>query len=315
VLGLIARRLLLLVPVLLIVSFITFSLTALIPGDAAQTLAGGPDAKPGAIREIRHELHLDDPFLVQYADWLGGVVHGDLGTSLYSKQPISSEIEDRIPITLSLALVALLMALPLALLSGVLGGLKPGSLFDKGLLVGTSAAVAMPSFWVALLLVTFFAVQLHWLPPFGYVHFGDDSWQWFRHLIMPGIALALTVWAVQSRQIRAGLADTMSSAFVRTAWAKGGSTRQVVVGHALKTSAIPAVTVLGLQIGTILAGTVIIEQIFALPGLGTYLLSAVGNKDVPVIQAAALLLVVTNMLASLGVDIAYGYLNPKVRAA
>jgi peptide/nickel transport system permease protein len=166
---------------------------------------------------------------------------------------------------------------------------------------------------VALLLVTLFAVQLRWLPPFGYTPFGEDPWQWFRHLILPGIALALTTAAVLSRQIRAGLADTMSSAFVRTAWAKGGNTRQVVVGHALKTSAIPAVTVLGLQIGGILAGAVIIEQIFSLPGLGTYLLGAVGNKDVPVILAAALLLVVVNMLASLSVDIAYGFLNPKVR--
>jgi peptide/nickel transport system permease protein len=207
------------------------------------------------------------------------------------------------------------MALPLAALAGILGGLRPGSLFDKSLLVGSSAAIAMPSFWIALIFITVFAVQLHWLPPFGYVHFGDDPWQWFRHLIMPGTALSLTVWAVQSRQIRAGLADTMGSAFVRTAWAKGGDTRQVVVGHALKTSSIPAVTVLGLQIGTVLAGSVIIEQIFSLPGLGQYLLGAVGNKDVPVIQAAAILLVFGNMFASLAVDVAYGFLNPKVRAA
>ena len=166
--------------------------------------------------------------------------------------------------------------------------------------MGTSLAIAMPSFWVALLLVTVFAVQLHWLPPFGYVPFGESPVEWFRHLILPATALALTTLAVLSRQLRAGLADTMDSAFVRTGWAKGGNTRQVVAGHALKTSAIPAVTVLGLQIGGILAGAVIIEQIFSLPGLGTYLLGAVDKRDIPVILATALLLVVINMVASLG---------------
>ena len=312
-LGMIARRLLTLIPVLLIVSFIVFSLTALIPGDAAQTLAGGPDAPPGAIEKIRHELELDRPFFVQYGHWLGNVVQGDLGTSLYSQKPITEEIAERLPVTFSLALITLLFAIPLALLFGVLGGLRPGGIFDRGLLVGTSLAIAMPSFLVGLLLISVFAVQLHWLPPFGYVQFGESPVEWFRHLILPATALALTTLAVLSRQLRAGLADTMDSAFVRTGWAKGGNTRQVVAGHALKTSAIPAVTVLGLQIGGILGGAVIIEQIFSLPGLGTYLLGAVDKRDIPVILATALLLVVINMIASLGVDITYGYLNPKVR--
>jgi len=314
VLGMIVRRLLLLVPVLLIVSFLTYSLTALVPGDAAQTLAGGPDAQPAAIAKVRAQLHLDEPFLQQYGDWLGRVVKGDLGTSLYSGQSITDEIWRRIPITFSLALVALLLALPIALLVGIRGGLRPGGAFDRGSLVGTSVAIAMPSFWVGLLLISLFAVTLRWLPPFGYVKFTDDPWQWFRHLILPAISLGLVVCAVLSRQLRAGLSDTMDSAFVRTGWAKGGNTRRVVTGHALKTSSIPAVTVLGLQIGGLLGGAVIIEQIFQLPGLGTYLLGAVQQHDIPVVLAAALLLVVINMLASLAVDVTYGYLNPKVRA-
>ena len=309
----IARRLLVIVPVLLIVSFLTYSLTALIPGDAAQTLAGGPDAQAEDIQKVREELHLDEPFIAQYADWLGGVFQGDLGTSLYSGRPITDEIGERLPVTFSLALVALGLALPIALLVGVRGGLRPGGLFDRSSLVGTSIAIAVPSFWLALLLVSLFAVTLKWLPPFGYVKFTVDPWQWFRHLILPAISLGLVVSAVLSRQLRAGLSDTMDSAFVRTGWAKGGNTRRVVTGHALKTSAIPAVTVLGLQIGALLGGAVIIEQIFALPGLGTYLLGAVQQQDIPVVLAAALLLVVVNMLASLAVDITYGYLNPKVR--
>jgi peptide/nickel transport system permease protein len=309
----IGRRLLMILPVLLIVSFLTYSLTALIPGDAAQTLAGGPDASPEAIEEVRAELHLDEPFFAQYGDWLGGVVQGDLGTSLYSGQSISDEIAERLPVTFSLALLALALALPFALLIGIRGGLHPGGIFDRSSLVGTSIAIAMPSFWVGLLLVSLFAVTLKWLPPFGYVPFTENPWEWFRHLLLPAVALGLVVSAVLSRQVRAGLSDTMDSAFVRTGWAKGGNTRQVVTGHALKTSAIPAVTVLGLQIGALLGGAVIIEQIFSLPGLGKYLLGAVQQQDIPVVLASALLLVVINMLASLAVDVTYGYLNPKVR--
>jgi peptide/nickel transport system permease protein len=199
------------------------------------------------------------------------------------------------------------------MLIGIRGGLRPGGIFDRSSLVGTSVAIAMPSFWVGLLLISLFAVTLKWLPPFGYVKFTDNPWEWFRHLLLPAIALGLVVSAVLSRQLRAGLSDTMDSAFVRTGWAKGGNTRQVVTGHALKTSAIPAVTVLGLQIGALLGGAVIIEQIFSLPGLGKYLLGAVQQQDIPVVLASALLLVVINMLASLAVDVTYGYLNPKVR--
>ena len=309
----ITRRLLALVPVLLIVSFLTFSLTALIPGDAAQTLAGGPDAPPGAIEKVRHELELDRPFFVQYGHWLGNVVQGDLGTSLYSGKPITDEIAERLPVTFSLALITLLFAIPLALLLGVLGGLRPGGGFDRGLLVGTSLAIAMPSFLVALLCISVFAVQLHWLPPFGYVQFGESPLEWFRHLILPATALALTTLAVLSRQLRAGLADTMDSAFVRTGWAKGGNTRQVVAGHALKTSAIPAVTVLGLQVTRVIGGTVVVEIIFAMPGIGALAVNSVLSHDFPVVQALVLFSALAVLATNLLVDLSYGYFDPRLR--
>ena len=187
------RRLLTLIPVLLIVSFIVFSLTALIPGDAAQTLAGGPDAQPGAVEKIRHELELDEPFLVQYGNWLGNVVQGDLGTSLYSQKPITEEIAERLPVTFSLALITLLFAIPLALLFGILGGLRPSGDVrprpPRGDQPRHRHAVVSRG---ALLLISVFAVQLHWLPPFGYVQFGESPLEWFRHLILPATALALT---------------------------------------------------------------------------------------------------------------------------
>jgi peptide/nickel transport system permease protein len=314
-LAMIARRLLLLIPLLLIVSFLVFGMTVLIPGDAAVTIAGGPDAPPGAIEEVRRELELDRPFLERYADWLGGVVQGDFGNSLYTHRPVTDDLWERAPVTFGLTFAVLAISVPLALLVGIAGGLRPGGLFDRFLLFLASVGVAVPGFWIGILLVSIFAVELRWLPPFGYVPFTEDPWEWARHIIMPAVALAVAAGAVLSRQVRGGLADTMQSAYIRTAWAKGGSTRQVVVGHALKNSAIPAVTILGLQVGTIIGSTVLIEQIFSLPGLGTYLLSAVNTQDIPVVQAAALLFVICYAIINLAVDIAYGYLNPKVRTS
>lgn len=314
-LGLIGRRLLIAIPLLLVMSFLVFSLVALIPGDPAVTLAGGGGASPDTIRQIRADLHLDDPFFVRYFTWLGHAVRFDFGDSLYSHQPVATELATRIPATVNLAVAVFVLIVPIALALGIAGGLRPGGVLDRAMMVLTSVALSMPPFWIALVLVSVFAINLRWLPPFGYVALGDDPVGWLRSIILPAVAIALAALSILSRQVRAGLSDTMQSAFVRTAWAKGGNARQVVVGHALKNSAIPAVTVLGLQVGSILGGTVIIEQIFSIPGIGKYMLEAVGNKDLPVIQAVTLLFVVANVAANLAVDIAYGYLNPKVRAS
>ncbi|HEY8527580.1 MAG TPA: ABC transporter permease [Acidimicrobiales bacterium] len=314
-LGLVVRRLLVAIPMLLITSVLIFGLVVLIPGDAAVTLAGGPDAPPGAVEEVREELQLDEPLPAQYLDWLGGVVRLDFGDSLYSHEPITDELAERLPVTLGLAALVFGLAVPVALLVGVAGGLRPGSLLDRALMVGSGAFLAVPPFWIALVLVTLFAVRLGWLPPFGYVELRADPGEWFRRMIMPAAALALGMAAVLARQVRGGLADVMQAPYIRTAWAKGGSTRQVVVGHALKGSAMPAVTVLGLQVGVVLGSSVIIERIFTIPGLGTYLLEAVNAQDLPVVQGVALVFVVIHVVTSLLVDIAYGWLNPKVRAA
>lgn len=314
-LGLVVRRLLVTIPMLVITSVLIFGLVVLIPGDAAVTLAGGQDAPPGAIEEVRQELRLDEPLPAQYVDWLGGVVRLDFGNSLYTHQPITDELADRVPVTLGLAALVFGLAIPIALLVGVAGGLRPGGALDRALMLASGTFLSVPAFWIALLLVTVFAVQLGWLPPFGYVRFGEDAGEWLRRMIMPATALALGISAVLARQVRGGLADVMQAPYIRTAWAKGGSTRQVVVGHALKTSAMPAVTVLGLQVGAVLGSSVIIERIFTIPGLGTYLLEAVNTQDLPVVQAVALVFVLIHVATSLAVDVAYGYLNPKVRAS
>ncbi len=314
-LGLVIRRLVAIVPMFLIVSFVIFGLTALIPGDAATTLAGGIDAQPESIERIRQELNLDDPFLVRYGEWLTNAVRLDLGESLYTGDSISDTLAQRLPVTLGLAALVFALALVLALLVGVAGGLRPGSILDRILLVLSSASIALPAFWLAMLLVVYCAVEKGWVEPFGYVEFGDSKTGWFSHMILPAIALSLAPAAVLARQLRGGLADTMQSSFIRTAWAKGGSTRQVVVGHALKNSAGPAVTILGLQIGAVLGGSVLIERIFSIPGMGMYLLGAVTTQDIPAVQGVAVLFVLIQVVVSLVVDIVYGFLNPKVRVS
>jgi peptide/nickel transport system permease protein len=311
--GLALRRLATVVPMLVIVSFLLFALVALVPGDAATTLAGGANASAEDIARVRTELGLDRPFLAQYADWAWGVLNLDLGTSLNSGAPVADEMLARIPVTLALVAATVVIVVPVALALGLLGGLRAGHGSDRLLLLGTTLGIAMPSFWVALLLV--FAVSLRWLPPAGYTALTDDPGGWLAHILLPAVALAAFPIAVLVRQLRGGLVETLGKAYVRTAWAKGGSVRQVVAGHALKGAAMPAMTVLGLQVATLLGGSVVIEQVFTVPGVGTYLLTAINTQDLPAVQAVALFFVVVNTALSLAVDLSYGLLDPKVRAS
>lgn len=309
------RRLLSVVPLLAIVSFALFSMVTLVPGDAATTLAGGADASAEDIARIRTGLGLDQPFLVQYGHWLADVVRLDFGHSLTSGQPVAQELLARIPVTVSLVMVTMMVTIPVSIALGLVSGLRAGHGDDRVVLAGTSLAIAMPPFWVALLLVSVFAVGLKWLPPAGYTPFGEDAVGWLERIILPAIALAAFPIAVLVRQLRGGLVETMGKAFVRTAWAKGGSARHVIVGHAVKSAAMPAVTVLGLQLATLMGGSVVIEQVFTIPGIGSYLLEAINTHDLPAIQAVALLFVLMNVVVNLAVDLTYGYLNPKVRAS
>jgi peptide/nickel transport system permease protein len=310
---LILRRLLSLIPLLLLVSFGVFVLVALVPGDAATTLAGGENATPERVAAVREQLHLDDPLVSQYGRWLGNAVQGDLGESLFSHVPVVDDIRDRFPITLGLALAALAVGLLIGIPVGVLSALRPGRPVDKASRVGTSLAIAIPNYWLAIELVVLFAVTWKWLPPSGYVKFTEDPRGWLEHIILPAIALGVWSAASLARQLRASLIDALDTRYVRTAWAKGASTRRVVLKHAMKNAAIPVVTVLGLQIGFLLGGTVIIEQIFSIPGMGPYFIRAVTSFDVPVIQGVAIVFVLITVALSLLVDISYGLLDPRVR--
>lgn len=310
---LIVKRLLSLIPLLFIVTFLTFSLILLVPGDPAITLAGD-NATPEQIEQTRERLGLNDPMLVQYGKWVGDVVTGDLGTSLYRNEEVSATIMDRLPVTLSLTFLALMVALALAIPAGLISGTRAGKASDKVATVAASIGVAMPSFLLALLLLLPFAIWNPLLPATGYVEFADGPLDWFRHLVLPAVTLGAAAAAEMTRQLRSSLVDVLKQDYMRTAWSKGLSSRAVVGKHALKNAAAPMLTVAGMQVTVLLGGSIIVEQIFGLPGLGQLVISAVNSRDLPMIQGVVVVSVFIAVLANLAVDLMYGYLNPKVRA-
>jgi peptide/nickel transport system permease protein len=318
-LGLVVRRVLSLIPILLIVSFVVFMLTELVPGDAAVTIAGGADATPERIEQVRTQLGLDRPVLERYGDWLSDAVQLDFGRSLLNQQgpTIAEEIETRLPITFSIAIAGLLISMLIGIPLGILSGIRPGATVDRASVTATSIGLAIPSFVVALFLINTFAINLGWLPALSnrYVPITEDPAEWLRWVALPALSIGVFAGASVARQVRAAIIDALQSNYVRTALSVGMGTRQTVVKYAFKNAAIPAVTVLGLQLSGLLGGVVIIEQIFSIPGLGTYLLRALTAPDVPVIQAVTLTFVIIHVLMNLIVDISYGYLNPRVRVA
>lgn len=311
-LAFIIQRLLALLPLLFIVSLLVFSLVLLIPGDPAYMLAG-ENATPEEIAEIRTEMGLDDPVLLQYARWTGGVLRGDLGTSLFSDQPVLEVLLERLPVTLSLAFAAILVSLLVSIPAGVIAGTRPGSLADRLVTLGASTGLAIPNFWLGLMLILIFAIWNGWLPATGYVPLTEHPGAWLRHILLPAITLGLSAAAILTRQLRGAMIEVMNQDYIRTARAKGLAWRFVVLKHGLKNAAIPMVTILGLQANYLLGGTVIVEQIFGMPGLGQLAVASVFTRDLPMIQGVVIMAVFVAVFVNLLVDISYGYFNPKVR--
>lgn len=309
----VARRLLVTIPLLLLISFAVFCLVLLLPGNPAVALAGGSRANPAEIARITAQLHLNQPFWRQYLRWLGQVLHGNLGQSLFQNQSVAQGIAQRFPVTLSIAVGGMVFAVLFGLPAGIVSGVRQGTLSDRTVTVGASLGVAIPDFWLAIMLVILFAVDLHLLPAIGYVPFTEDPAGWAQHLLLPWIALGLGGAATIARQVRGALIDTLDQDYMRTARAKGLAPRAVIGKHALKNALSPAVTVIGISFGYLLGGTVIIEQIFSLPGIGSYVLNAITEKDLPIIQGVVLVTAVAFVVINLVVDVVYGFLNPKVR--
>jgi peptide/nickel transport system permease protein len=283
-----------------------------VPGDPALSIVGN-DATPQQVAAIRAELGLDDPGYVRYFRWLGDIVRGDLGTSLFTSYEVTEAIRDRLPVTVSLVGTSFVLAVLIGVPSGILAARKRGSLLDRTLTVGTSVGVAVPNFWLGLVLITFFSLRWGWFPAGGYVPLTEDPMDWAYHIALPAVTLALAAAAEIGRQTRASMVDVLEQDFVRTHRAKGLTERQIVTKYALKSALMPVVTVSGLQIARLFGLSTLVEQIFNMPGVGQLAIDAVFKRDIPVIQGVVLLVTMVVVFANLAVDVSYGYLNPKVR--
>lgn len=310
------RRVLLAVPILLFVTFLVFLIVDLAPGDAAQHLAGD-NPTPEAIEAVRQELHLDDPVFVRYGRWVGDAVRGDLGESLRLRRPVWPDVRDRLSVTASLAGLAIAFSIAIALVGGVLAALRPRSWLDRGITWLAAVSIAAPSFWIALLLVKYVAVErkLFGLPALNYVGLDKGFGEWFRHLVLPATALAIVSSAGLAMQLKAALIEVLGGNFVLAARAKGMSTLNIIGKHGLKNAAIPVVTVLGQRIGFLLGGAVTVELLCNLPGLGLYARDAAFVRDIPALLGVVVVSTTVVLLVNMFVDISYGYFNPKVRSA
>ena len=313
----VAGRLLALVPVILLVSVAAFSFIHLLPGDPVIALLGtsGQSLTPQQLQIARHDLGLDRPLPVQYFDWASKGVTGNLGRSAVTRQVITKALRDRFPITLQLTIASFIVSLLIALPTGVIAAYRRNSLLDRILTVIALGGVAMPSFWLGILLILGFAVQVHWMPPSGYVSFGSNATEWLRHLVLPAVTLGAVQAAVVMRQTRSSLLEVLNEDYVRTAQAKGLAERRIVLLHGLRNAMLPVVTVAGLQVSRLLGGAVVIETVFALPGFGRYGVDAIFIRDYPVVQAVVLVTAVIVVLTNLFTDLLYGVLDPRIRYA
>jgi len=300
----IAKRLILTVPVLLGVSFVVFAIVRVLPGDPAQVLAGEAATKE-LIEGLRRDLGLDRPLLVQYVDFLGSLLRGDLGRSIRSKIPVTSELAIRVPNTMILALAGITVATLVGLPAGIISAVKPYSLIDTGVMLLALAGLSMPVFWSGLMLILVFAVLLGWLPAVGT---GTPA-----HIVLPAIAVGMTSAAIIARMTRSSMLEVLRSDYIRTARAKGVAERVVINRHALRNALIPVITVIGLQTGTLLSGAVLTESVFAWPGVGRLMVEGILARDYPLVQGAVLVVALSFVLVNLVVDLLYALADPRIR--
>ncbi len=300
------------IPVLFLVSLVVFMILHLTPGNPAVAMLG-EEATPDEVAALTHELGLDQPLPVQYVLWFSHLARGDLGNSIQTHQSVLSEIEERVPVTFEMTLLAMIIALVIAIPTGVISATRRNSASD---LVTTTVAlfgISMPSFFLAILLIFIFSLHLGWFPPIGYTPITEDPIANLKGMILPSFTLGAAVAAIVSRQTRSSLLEVLGQDFIRTARAKGLAERWVIYGHALKNALIPVATIVGLQVGALLGGAVITETIFALPGIGRLVVDSIFEKDFPLVQGSVLFIAVVYLLVNLAVDILYAYLDPRIR--
>jgi peptide/nickel transport system permease protein len=303
------RRLLIMIPVLIGTTLVTFFLMNVVPGDP---IAGMVDQRTGemdkaVMEQLRKDMGLDRPLPVQYATFLGKAVRGDLGRSYFTNGAVTPMIMERLPATGRLALFALFLAVAFGLLLGIVAAAKRGSAVDTGSMMMALVGVSMPNFWLGLMLMYLFAVQLRWLPASG---IGDGE---FTRLLLPGVTLAMTAMAIIARITRSAMLNVISLEYIQTARSKGLSERSVIYKHALKNAMIPVVTIVGVQLGGLLAGAVVVEQVFNWPGIGRLLVDSIAKRDLPVVQGIVLIAALIFTSVNLLVDLTYGLLDPRIR--
>lgn len=308
----IITRLIQTIPVLLLVSVFSFSIMKLVPGDPA-VLIGGPSATPVELEAIRHNLGLDQPFHVQLLRYYSGLARGDLGTSLLLGKPVLDSVIERIPVSLSIALYSMVLTLVLGIGCGVAAALNRNKWVDQAAMAFALIGVSLPNFWLGLMLIIVFAVHLGWLPTGGYVPWQSDPVGWFKTATMPAVSLALLQVGLLARITRSTMLEVLRQDYVRTARAKGLPERIVIAKHAFKNVMIPVVTVIGVIFSVLLSGSVVIESVFSVPGIGSLLGSAVLRRDYPMIQGGLLFVAATLLMLNLLVDVLYAFFDPRVR--
>ncbi|MFQ5796437.1 MAG: ABC transporter permease [Candidatus Bipolaricaulia bacterium] len=309
----IIRRLVSLIPIWLVVSFLTFSIMYLVPGDPVVIIIG-PEASPEARQRFIERLHLDEPFLTRYVSWLSGIVlRGDLGESIFLDRPVTQGLLERAPVTVSLGIGAILFATMLGIPTGILAALRPNSVWDSNIMIISMIGLSIPEFLLGLFLILTFGVYLGWFPIGGYVNLLENPGESLRHLLMPCFTLGFIWAALVARMTRANMIEILNNDYIRTARSKGLKERVVVWKHALRVAMIPVVTVIGFTAILIVAGAFITEIVFTLPGMGNLAVSSIKHRDYPMVQGIMLVISTGVLLINLLIDLSYTLLDPRIR--
>ncbi|WP_315776419.1 MULTISPECIES: ABC transporter permease [unclassified Bradyrhizobium] len=308
-----ARRLGQIIPTLIFVSILIFSLQQLLPGDPALVMAG-EERDPAVIEQIRKQYRLDQPLPVQYGYWIKGVLSGDFGESLRIKMPVRDLILQKLPVTLQLASMAIVIAFLIGIPAGIISAVKRGTAWDYAANLFALWGISTPNFWLGIMLIFLFSIQLGWLPASGYVSPAEDWRASLAATIMPAFVLGNAIAAILMRHTRSAMLQVLSSDYIRTARAKGISERQVILGHALRNALTPVITLGALELGTLLSGAVLTEQIFSIPGFGKLIVDAVFNRDYAVVQGVVLVTATVYIMLNLIADLAYVLVNPRLRS-
>jgi peptide/nickel transport system permease protein len=311
-LAYVVRRVIATIPVMAVVALFVFSLLYIAPGDPAAVIAGD-QASPADVERIRQSLGLDRPFLIRFSEWVWQILHGDLGTSIFTNLPVTTMMAQRFEPTLSLMVITLIFAVAVAVPMGVVAAWKAGTWIDRVIMAFAVFGFSVPVFVIAYLLAYVFALELEWLPVQGYTPLSEGLWPWFENLILPAIALGCVYIALIARITRAAMLEVLQQDYIRTARAKGIGQQGILFVHALKNASVPIVTVIGIGIALLIGGAVVTESVFAIPGLGRLTVDAILRRDYPLIQGLVLLFSFVYVLVNLAIDLSYTLLDPRIR--